>query len=91
MKSKLESQLAGRLREGVRAKGGMTVVLMPTVAGVPDRLVLHAGRMFLVELKAETGQLRPIQKVWHGQAAERGVTVVVLRGQDEIERWVEEL
>lgn len=65
----------------------MVVQLAPTVVGVPDRLVLLAGNMHLVELKTNTGRLSPAQVVWHARAAAAGVTVVVLRGREEVVSW----
>jgi hypothetical protein len=66
----------------------MAIKLAPIVAGTPDRLVIYKGRMHLVELKTDTGRLSPIQVHWHGLAAGQGVTVVVLRGADEIDEWI---
>jgi hypothetical protein len=66
----------------------MLIKLMPTVAGIPDRLVmLPGGVSHFVELKAEGGRLRPIQRHWHGRAAALGHHVTVLTGPDEIDDW----
>jgi hypothetical protein len=86
-----EAKLALEFTRRVRQAGGMAIQLMPTQAGVPDRLVLHEGRMYLVELKTESGRLRPDQVVWHRRAAKRGTTVIVLRGREEVLRWVSTL
>ena len=52
---------------------------------MPDRLVLlPGGRVYLVELKTDTGEVRPAQKVWHDKAATRGTLVVILRGLAEV-------
>jgi 23S rRNA-/tRNA-specific pseudouridylate synthase len=84
----LESALERRFLKGVRARGGMTIKLVPVHAGTPDRLVLYKGQLHLVELKTDTGRLSPIQVHWHGLAAGQGVTVVVLRGAEEIDEWI---
>lgn len=66
----------------------MCLKLAPTVRGVPDRLVLlPGGRVFLVELKTDTGRLSPAQAEWHRRAAELGVVVTLLAGADEIDHW----
>lgn len=84
-----ESALESRLRTLVRERGGQTLRLLPTVAGTPDRMVLLPdGRAFLVELKADGGSLRPVQRLWHERSAERGWPVTVLTGQQEVENWV---
>lgn len=86
----LEAQLEGRLRRGVRRLGGMSVKLIAAESGVPDRLVLlPGGRMFLVELKTETGALRPDQRVWHSRAlAKCGITVHIVVGPDGVDAWL---
>lgn len=90
-----ERQLETLFRMRVRqVLGGMVVKMMPTVAGVPDRLVLLPAnpgwlpRLELVELKTNTGRLSPIQVEWHKRAASLGVPVTVLHGLGEIDVWV---
>ena len=89
----LEAQLERVFRNRIRARlGGMVIQLMPTAIGIPDRLVLlPGGRMYLVELKTETGRLRPAQVEWHRKAAELGVIVTVLYGRDDVVKWVDRL
>jgi hypothetical protein len=86
----LESSLEKSFHGRIRAMGGESYKLNPSgAAGLPDRLVLlPGGRLYLVELKADTGALRPVQRVWHERAAELGTTVVVLKGADEIAAWL---
>ena len=85
-----EAQLEARFRQAVRSAGGLIEKLAPTSAGVPDRLVLMpGGRMFLVELKADGGSLRPIQRHWHERAAALGTEVIVLRGLPAVLSWVQ--
>lgn len=84
-----EAQLEALFFAKVKQAGGMAIKLMPTHAGVPDRLVLMpGGRMFLVELKTETGKVREIQKLWHQRARLLGTEVLVLRGRDEVLAWI---
>ena len=90
-----EAQLETLFRMRVRqVLGGMVVKMMPTVAGVPDRLVLLPAqpgwmpRLELVELKTVKGKLSPIQVEWHKRAATLGVRVTVLHGLPEIDAWV---
>ena len=87
--AELESRVEARLRDRVRKAGGMSVKVAPTEKGVPDRLVILGGNIYLVELKAVGGSLSPAQKHWHRRAAQRGVDVVVLTGRDEVDAWVE--
>lgn len=86
----LEKDLEARLRLGVKRNGGMLVKMVPAgVAGVPDRLVLWPGGVIeLVELKTNSGRLRPIQRVWHDRAAMMGTVVVVLHGPTEVDAYL---
>ena len=87
----LEAKLEARLREGVRALGGMAEKVAPTRWGMPDRVVLLPfGQVFFVELKTDVGKLRPAQEVWHQRAHYLGTEVVVLSGAADVERWLGE-
>lgn len=84
-----ERDLEGLFRRLCTAAGAITEKLVATRAGMPDRLVLApGGRVYLVELKTDAGDLRPVQKVWHARAAAIGHPVVVLHGAAEIREWV---
>lgn len=86
----LEAALERRFTARVKAAGGLAFKLAPTVAGIPDRMVLGpGGRLWLVELKTETGKLSPIQELWHARAAELGHDVAVLYGREQVDAWVE--
>lgn len=77
--------LLGRL---AKECGGISIKLVPTVAGLPDRLVLLPGGGFhLVELKSPVGRLRPIQVVTHERLAEMGHPVVVLNSETSVREW----
>ena len=88
----LEAQLERVFRSRVRmVLGGMVIKMAPTVVGTPDRLVLlPGGRTFLVELKTNKGKLSAAQREWHLRARRLGTKVVVLRGLEQIQTWVEE-
>lgn len=86
-----ESAVEALLHRLVKAAGGHTFKLAPTVKGLPDRLVvLPHGQVHLVELKAEGGRLSPAQRLLHARLAEVGVTVHVLTGSTEARQWVED-
>lgn len=88
----LESKIERQFAMMVRARGGMPVKLAPTVAGIPDRLVLWpGGRSHLVELKTKSGRLRPIQIHRHAQLLDMDHHVVVLKGEQEIIEWLDEV
>lgn len=85
----LESQVQALLVKRVRLLGGKAVKLAPTEAGVPDMLVmLPGGSIHLVEVKADAGELSPIQVAWHARVAQIGVHVEVLRGRAGVLKWL---
>ena len=85
----LESNLEVFFNTKVRAVGGISLKLIPTKSGAPDRLALFpGGQISLVELKTESGPLRPIQQLWHSRAADLGVVVPVLKGRGEVMSWI---
>lgn len=91
-RQELESSLERYFRQAVRLAGGSAHKIAPVDKGVPDRLVLMpGGRMFLVELKTETGVVSPAQKLFHAKALSRGVVVVVLSGRVAVDTWVKGL
>lgn len=87
-----EAQLEEIFRRRVRQSlGGIVSKLAPTTAGMPDRLVvLPGGRVYLVELKTETGSLSPIQMEWHKRVKDLGAPVHVLYGEEQIREWIRE-
>lgn len=88
----LESRVEKRLTEGVRSLGGKAIKMVPTVAGIPDRLVLlPGGRVFFVELKSPAGKLRRVQEVWLGRLDRLGMNTVVLGSTEEVDRWLKEI
>jgi len=65
---------------------------MPSEKGVPDRMVIiPGGEILLVELKTETGRVSPAQKEWHRRAGVLGVHVYVVKGPEEVKKWVESI
>lgn len=88
----LESKIEKQFALMVRARGGIAIKMRPTIAGIPDRLVLWPnGRFHLVELKTKTGQVRAIQVHRHKQLLKMGHKVVILRGEADIVDWLDDV
>lgn len=85
-----ESAVERHLVQRVRSLGGMCLKIMPTIAGVPDRLVLLPdSRAYLVELKQPRGKLSPLQLEMHRRLAAIGWPVAVLWNKEEVDLWLE--
>lgn len=86
----LESRLETAFNAKCRKRGALTFK-MSEGDGRPDRMVLHDGVVYLVELKQLAGQRSPLQRAWHDRAERiAGVTVYTLYGLDEVRAWVDE-
>ena len=86
---KTEARLERIIYDGIRKLGGLCEKVAPTRWGIPDRLVLlPGGRIYLVELKADKGSVRPAQSVWHRKAERLGAQVIVLQGEAQLHSWL---
>lgn len=85
-----ESAIENVLVHQVKQMGGVCLKLTPTVAGVPDRVVLMPhGKVYLVELKALDGVLSSVQRVWHARSLNRGYPVHLVRGRRGLDEFLE--
>ena len=87
--SSVEKKLSGMLRK----RGALCLKFTsPGHPGVPDRIVvLPDGRIFFVELKASGGVLSPLQRWQIEQLRSMGADVRILRGEDQVQAFVEEV
>ncbi|MCI5924659.1 MAG: VRR-NUC domain-containing protein [Oscillospiraceae bacterium] len=88
-----ESVIETRLRNGVKAMGGICwKFVSPGTAGVPDRLIiLPGGKMIFVELKSDTGRTLDIQKHRITELRNIGADVRVLKGLSQVKAFLEEV
>ena len=77
-----ESELERILVNEVRRIGGRAYKwVSPGNDGVPDRIVfLPGGKVYLIELKTDTGKLSVLQKIQINRLQGLGQTVLVVRG-----------
>ena len=89
MREKRVEQVLGT---GVKARGGWAIKLLPSVSGLPDRMVLlPGGRLIFVELKSPTGTVAPHQTVVHNRLRRLGFEVFVLASTDAVKEWLQGL
>lgn len=87
-----EKDIEKMLTDGVKGLGGRAYkFISPGNAGVPDRIVVLPGRQpVFVELKTERGTLTALQRVQVGRLEDLGQDVRVLRGAEEVRRFLKE-
>jgi hypothetical protein len=87
-----ENRVEKALRLAVKARGGWAIKLLPSVSGLPDRMVLlPGGRLLFVELKSPTGTVAPHQTVIHNRLRTLGFTVEVLGNLEAVASWADSL
>jgi hypothetical protein len=77
-----ESRLTRRYCEVMARQGAVCVPMVGTemsMAGLPDRLIVHRAATFWVEAKGPRGRVRPLQAEMIRRLRERGQVVVVAR------------
>ena len=83
-----ESDLEKYFKQEVLKAGGYAVKLdAKHQAGLPDRLVIWPGRMELVELKTDKGQISKIQKWFHKLVRGYGLEVKIVRGKGGVDEY----
>lgn len=89
MTERRESATEARLVRLVRTAGALTYKLAPTVAGIPDRLVVWpGGTIDFVEVKADGGTVAPIQKARITELRDRNANVFVAHGNAGVEEYL---
>lgn len=88
-----ERDIEKKLVHEIRRMGGEAYKwTSPGNDGVPDRIVmLPGGKLIFVELKADDGTLRPVQRVQIGRIRKLGQEVHVVRGMDGLEEFLKEV
>lgn len=86
----IESDIESRLVTAVRKLGGIAYKFVsPGNTGVPDRIIIMpGGRVWFVELKTDTGRLRPSQKRQIEKIRQRGANTFVLKGMDGLQEFM---
>lgn len=87
-----ETRVETTLRLEIKDRGGWAIKLLPSVSGLPDRMVLlPGGHLIFVELKSPTGTVAPHQTVVHGRLRRLGFEVLVLASPQAVRDWAKGL
>lgn len=88
-----ECEIEEILADEIRRLGGRAYKwVSPGNNGVPDRIVIFPDRApVFVELKTESGDLSPLQRVQIGRLRKLGQRVEVVRGIDGLSQFFQDL
>jgi len=85
-----EKDIEKRLKCQVKRLGGLCFKFTsPGTRGVPDRLVIFEGRLYLVELKRPDGEPSPVQKAVHRMIEARKVKVWVVKDDETLKTFID--
>jgi hypothetical protein len=84
-----ETRVESTLRVEVKKRGGWAIKFLPSVSGLPDRIILMpGGRIYFVETKSPTGTVAPHQTVVHNRLRALGFEVHVISTPESARAWV---
>jgi hypothetical protein len=84
-----ESEIERYFVKRVKEAGGLQrKFVSPGHRGVPDRIVVHAGHVYFVELKATGEKLRPDQRREHVKLAIAGADTWVIQSKEGVDNLV---
>lgn len=84
-----ENKVERHLDAEVKKRGGLTRKwLSPGRDGVPDRIVIHNGISYYVEVKTDDGKMSDCQSREHKRLADAGAQVFTVFGIDGVDCWV---
>jgi len=87
----LEKEIESYLNKRVKETGGLSYKWISSVTGVPDRLVIYKGRLWLVELKTATGLVSPRQQIVFSDLGKHGFPVILVRSRSDVENLIEDM
>lgn len=87
-----EKRLERRLRQEVKKMKGLALKFVsPGFSGVPDRLVLRAGRAWFVEVKSSGKKPSPVQLFVHKLFFKIGFKVWIVDSDESLENFLNEV
>ena len=86
-----ESKIEKRLTDLAKKHNFLAWKFKSTRKGVPDRIVVHDGAVYLVELKNEVGELEPMQLRARELLLGQNVMAYTLGSIDAVNCWVRKM
>ncbi len=86
----LEKTIERHLNARVAECGGMCLKFRSSLNGVPDRVVIHKGKVYFIELKRDEGNVSKVQKLMQTRMKECGAEVFTLWNKGDVDWFVTE-
>lgn len=87
-----ERKVERYLDKKVTDAGGLTRKWVSTGRdGVPDRIAIHRGNVFFVEVKTIDGKLSVMQEREHQRLIDKGANVSVVYGEEGVDIFIHEM
>lgn len=78
------------MKDKVEQLGGLCwKFTSPGTAGVPDRIIMHDGQVYFVELKTERGRRSKVQEYIHKKMREQKIDVYMIWGKKDVDNFIE--
>ena len=88
----VESSIEAGMRRKVLKRGGLFYKFVsPGNDGVPDRILVHQGRVVFVEMKQPSGKLSRMQKFQIERLQRNGADVRVVYNSEQADALIEEV
>jgi hypothetical protein len=73
------------------AVAGAKAKRMGMLAGAPDLIIIHYGKMFCIEVKTQKGRQSPAQVAFQERCTEHGVPYCIARGIGDVQSFLHDL
>lgn len=87
-----EKLLEANLRQAVKTRRGECIKFLPSLVGLPDRIVLMPhGRLWFVELKTTGEKPKPLQRWWRDRLRALGFEWRLIDTKESLNQFIQEL
>ena len=87
-----ERTIENKLVTEIKKIGGICwKFTVPSISGVPDRIILYHGKAYFVETKAPGKKPRPLQLKIHRTMKKQGFPVIVIDTKEQVTEFVKQI
>jgi len=87
----LEKEIESYLIKRIKEINGLSYKWLSTVTGVPDRILIHRGKVHLVEVKTAKGVLSARQSIVFNEIMAKGVSVAIVKSKSDVENLIDNM